>query len=66
MSVATVEKVVLARDVLADLYELVEAIDRRVSQTGRFGETQIVHDAATIRERAVRLIRRIEGNTPQE
>jgi hypothetical protein len=66
MPTATVEKVVLARDVLADLYELIEAIDRRVQRTDRFGEAQIVHDAAKIRDHAVRLIRRIEGNTPQE
>ena len=59
-------KVVLARDMLADLYELVEAIDRRVQRNDRFGEAQIVYDAARIRERAVRLIQRIEGNTPQE
>jgi hypothetical protein len=66
MGNAAVEKIILARDVLADLYELVEAIDRRIPQTDRFGETQIAVDAARIRERAVRLIQRIEGNTPQE
>ena len=55
-----------ARDVLADLYRLIEALDRRVPRLERLGEAQIAHDAADLRERAVSLIRRIEGNAPME
>ena len=53
-----------AREMLTDLYELVEALDRRVPRLERLGEDQIVHDAADLRERAVSLIKRIEGTTP--
>ena len=55
-----------AKDVLADLYRLIEALDRRVPRLERLGEAQIAHDAADLRERAVSLIRRIEGNAPME
>ena len=55
-----------AREVLADLYRLIEALDRRVPRLERLGEAQIAHDAADLRERAVSLIRRIEGNAPME
>ena len=55
-----------AREMLADLYRLVEAIDRRVPHIERSGEAVIAHDAADLRERAVSLIRRIEGQTPME
>jgi hypothetical protein len=52
-----------AREMLSDLYELIEALDRRVPRLERIGEAQIAHDAADLRERAVSLIRRIEGET---
>lgn len=55
-----------AREMLADLYQLIEALDRRVPRIERVGEAQIAHDAADLRERAVSLIRRIEGTTPME
>ena len=55
-----------ARDMLSDLYRLIEALDRRVPRLERIGEAQIAHDAADLRERAVSLIRRIEGETPME
>jgi hypothetical protein len=55
-----------ARDVLADLYRLIEALDRRVPRLERLGEAQIAHDAADLRERALSLIRRIEGDAPME
>ena len=55
-----------ARDVLADLYRLIEALDRRVPRLERLGEAQIAHDAADLRERAMSLIRRIEGDAPME
>jgi len=55
-----------SREMLSDLYQLVEALDRRVPHIERLGEAQIAHDAADLRERAVSLIRRIEGKTPME
>jgi hypothetical protein len=55
-----------ARELLADLYQLIAALDRRVPQVARVGEAQIAHDAADLRERAVSLIRRIEGTTPMD
>ena len=60
------DKTSQAREMLADLYQLIEALDRRVPRIERAGEAQIAHDAADLRERAVSLIRRIEGNTPMD
>jgi hypothetical protein len=51
---------------LSDLYQLVEALDRRVPRLERLGEAQIAHDAAALRERAVSLIHQIEGDTPKQ
>lgn len=39
--------------VVAALRELIEALDRRVSHAGRPGESQIVKDAAMLRNEAV-------------
>lgn len=55
-----------ARQMLSDLYELVEALDRRVPRLSMAGEGQIAHEAAELRERAMSLILRIEGASPQE
>ena len=55
-----------AAAMLADLYQLVEALDRRVPRLERLGEAQIAHDAAALRERAVSLIHQIEGDTPKQ
>ena len=55
-----------AREMLSDLYRLIEALDRRVPRLERSGEEQIAHDAADLRERAMSLIQRIEGDTPME
>lgn len=55
-----------AKDMLSDLYRLIEALDRRVPRLERTGEAQIAHDAADLRERAVSLIQRIEAKTPLE
>jgi hypothetical protein len=55
-----------AQGLLADLYELIEAIDRRAPRLERIGEGQIAHDAGDLRERAISLIKRIEGATPKE
>ena len=60
------EKVAHTQDILSDLYRLIEALDRRVPRLERLGESQIAHDASEIRERAVSLIQRIEGNTRKE
>jgi hypothetical protein len=54
------------REMLEDLYRLIEALDRRVPRLERLGEAQIAHDAAALRERAVSLIRRIEAHTPTQ
>jgi hypothetical protein len=54
------------REMLADLYQLIEALDRRVPRLERAGEAQIAYDAADLRERALSLIRRIEGDSPME
>ena len=55
------ERATQAREMLADLHRLVEALDRRVPRLERVGEAQIAHDAAGLREQALSLIRRIEG-----
>jgi hypothetical protein len=66
MFTSTTDTATNARGLLADLYELIAAIDRRVPRLERIGEGQIAHDAAEIRERAISLIKRIEGETPKE
>lgn len=48
--------------VLADLRELVEAIDRRVSHLEREGEHRIVQDAAQLRRQALARIAEIEAS----
>lgn len=55
-----------ASAMLGDLYQLVEALDRRVPRLERLGEAQIAHDAAALRERAVSLIHQIEGDSPKQ
>jgi hypothetical protein len=54
------------QEMLSDLSELIAALDRRVPRLERIGEAQIAKDAADLRERALTLIQRIEGKTPQE
>ncbi len=53
-------------EMLADLYFLIAALDRRVPRLERAGEAQIAHEAAELRERAVSLIKQIEGKTPKD
>ena len=53
-------------EMLADLYFLIAALDRRVPRLERAGEAKIAHEAAELRERAVSLIKQIEGNTPKD
>ena len=66
MEITKQDQVAHAREMLSDLYRLIEALDRRVPRLERIGETQIAHDAADLRERALSLIQRIEGSTPME
>lgn len=47
--------------VIADLRELVEALDRRVPRLERAGEIQIAHDAAKLKEEAIRRIGELKG-----
>jgi hypothetical protein len=49
-----------AKEMLSDLYRLIEALDRRVPRLERVGEAQIAREAADLRERAARLIAEIE------
>ena len=60
------EKRAHAMEMLEDLRRLVEALDRRVPRLERVGEAQIADDAADLRERAVSLIRKIEGHAPMD
>ena len=64
--IAKEDACVHAKEMLSDLYRLIEALDRRVPRLERLGEAQIAHDAADLRERALSLIHRIEGNAPME
>ena len=66
MLISKESKAAQAREMLGDLYRLIEALDRRVPRLERIGEAQIAHDAADLRERALSLIRRIESDTPME
>jgi hypothetical protein len=49
-----------AQAMLGDLYQLIEALDRRVPRLERVGEAQIARDASDLRERASKLIQQIE------
>jgi hypothetical protein len=66
VSITKADKAAHAREILSDLYWLIEALDRRVPRLERLGEAQIAHDAGDLRARAVSLILRIEGETPKE
>ena len=66
MIISKESKAAQAREMLGDLYRLIEALDRRVPRLERIGEAQVAHDAADLRERALSLIRRIESDTPME
>lgn len=65
MPITTQDAAAHAREMLGDLYQLIEALDRRVPRIERIGEAQIVRDAAELRERAVNLIRKIEDKIPK-
>jgi hypothetical protein len=60
------DKATQARQMLADLNQLVEALDRRVPRLERIGEQQIAHEAGDLRARAISLIRKIEDTLSHE
>jgi hypothetical protein len=64
MPITEGDKAAHAREMLADLYQLIAALDRRVPRIERAGEAQIARDAADLRARAMSLIHKIEGTTP--
>ena len=66
MAMTTKSTEATTREMLSDLYRLIEALDRRVPRLERAGEAKIAHDASDLRERALSLIHQIEGNTPME
>jgi len=53
----------LARETVAELRRLVDALDRRVPHLERLSEPAIARDAANLRQQAVDLIRQIENAT---
>lgn len=54
------------REILTDLYELIEALDRHLLQLERVGQLQFAHHVADLRHRAVSLIQWIEDDDPME
>lgn len=51
------------RQILAELHRLVDALDRRVPRPERDTERAIASDAATLRAKALDLIRKLERAT---
>jgi len=49
------------RQLVRDLTELIEALDRRVPRIGRMGESSIVRDAAALRAKAVERLSELAG-----
>jgi len=66
MTVNTKASDVGARELLSDLQRFIEALDRRVPRPERGAESGIAREAAELRERAVRLMHEIEGDTPEK
>lgn len=50
----------IMRKIVRDLLELVAALDRRVPQTQRAGETAIARDAAALKTSALQQIEELE------
>jgi hypothetical protein len=50
---------------ILQLLELVSALDRRMPQVMRAGESAIARDAATLRQRAIRRIEELSAETEQ-
>ncbi len=51
---------ITSANVLRELRELIAALDRRVPQVQRAGETSIARDAATLRARALKRIEELQ------
>jgi hypothetical protein len=60
MTPTTDDPIAHAKEMLADLQRLIEALDHRVPRLERLGEPQIARDAADLRQRAVSLIGQLE------
>lgn len=56
-----VEKAAQSREIIADLRQLIEALDRRVPRLERIGEAQIAQEASDLREQALSLIQRLRA-----
>lgn len=50
------EAAAISSSVIRELLELIEALDRRVPQIERAGESAIAHDAAALKTRALKRI----------
>jgi len=64
MTTSKTTPVAAAKQMLADLERLVEAIDRRVPHLERLNEAKIAREAADLRRRAVKLIRELKAAAP--
>ncbi|HKV98251.1 MAG TPA: hypothetical protein VJN96_00435 [Vicinamibacterales bacterium] len=64
MIISQQDRATQAQQMLAELNQLIEALDRRVPRLERIGEQQIAHEAADLRARAISLIRKIEDTLP--
>ena len=51
-------------ELIRELQELVEALDRRVARVERAGEAAIAHDAARLREKAMARLAELTGLSP--
>ena len=61
VSVTPADRARPAKEMLNDLRQLIDALDRRVPRLERVGEAEIARDAASLRERASRLIQQLEA-----
>ncbi len=59
--IATAERDDTPSEQIRHLRELIEALDRRVPQIQRTGETQIAHEAALLRDKALKRIEALES-----
>lgn len=64
MTGTTTARDVSASELRGELQRLIEALDRRMPRPERIDEVRIAREAAELRERAVRLIREMEDDTP--
>ena len=51
-------------DLARELHELIAALDRRVPQVERAGESAIARDAAALREKALRRLKELDAQSP--